>query len=48
MLAWGRQLRSGVNLGVRDTYADLSATVLDFLGVDGRLCGTSFLREIKK
>ena len=48
VLAWGRQLRSGVNLGVRDTYADLSATVLDFLGVDGRLCGTSFLREIKK
>ena len=21
---------------------------IDFLGVDGRLCGTSFLREIKK
>ena len=26
-------MQGGVNLGVRETYADISATVLDFLGL---------------
>ena len=45
-LVWGRGIRGGVNLGVRDTYADLSATVLDFFGVKNSLKGKSFLGEI--
>lgn len=47
LLVWGRKVRKGVNLGTRDTYADISATVLDFFGVDHALKGTSFLGEIR-
>jgi len=46
LLVWGKRLAAGVNLGVRDTYADLSATVLDYFGVANTLKGTSFLGEI--
>ena len=37
----------GVNLGVRATYADISATVLDYFGLANPLRGTSFLEELK-
>ena len=47
VLVWGKKLKGGVNLGVRETYADLSATVLDFFGVENTLKGTSMLHEIK-
>ncbi len=47
VLVWGKKLRGGVNLGIRETYADLSATVLDFFGVENTLKGTSMLSEIK-
>jgi phosphopentomutase len=46
VLFWGKKAKAGVNLGVRDTYADLSATVLDFFGVANTLKGTSMLPEI--
>lgn len=46
-LIWGKQMKRGVNFGVRDTYADLSATVLDVFGVENTIKGTSFLDEIK-
>ena len=48
VLVWGKNIRSGVNLGIRDTFADLSATVLDFFGIDNTLKGVSFLKEIQK
>ncbi|MBR5302426.1 MAG: phosphopentomutase [Clostridia bacterium] len=47
VLVWGRKLRAGVNLGIRETYADLSATVLDFFGIENTLKGTSMLDEMK-
>ena len=46
LLIWGQKLRGGVNLGVRDTYADIAATVLDFFGVESTVKGTSVLPEI--
>ena len=46
LLVWGRGLRPGVNLGTRQTYADISATVLDFFGMDKKLKGTSFLEQL--
>lgn len=48
LLVWGRRLRPGVNLGTRETYADISATVLDFFGVDKKLKGTSFLGQLAR
>lgn len=46
VLIWGKTAKQGVNLGVRDTYADLSATVLDFFGIENTLKGTSMLGQI--
>lgn len=48
LLVWGRGLRPGVNLGTRQTYADISATVLDFFGMDKKLKGTSFLEQLAR
>ena len=46
LLIWGEKLKGGVNLGVRDTYADIAATVLDFFGVESTVKGASVLPEI--
>ena len=35
-------IRRGTNLGVRETFADLGATIADVLGVKPPPCGTSF------
>ena len=35
-------------LGVRETFADVSATVLDFFGCSNPLNGTSFLKQISR
>ena len=47
MLAVGSRLKKGVNLGTRQSFADIGATVLEWFGVpaDG-ICGDSFLKEI--
>ena len=47
VLLWSKAMRGGVNLGVRETYADLSATVLDFFGVRNTIRGVSMLPEMK-
>ncbi len=47
VLLWSKKMAGGVNLGVRETYADLSATVLDFFGVENTIKGTSMLLEMK-
>ena len=46
LLIWGKKVKGGVNLGVRDTYADIAATVLDFFGVESTVKGSSMLPEI--
>ena len=49
LIIYGNKIKSGVNLGTRDTYADISATVLDVFGVDKtNTAGESFLREVEK
>ena len=46
LLVWGLGVEEGVNLGERQTFADVSATVLEALGCPEKLDGTSFYREI--
>ena len=46
LLVWGLGLEEGVNLGQRSTFADISATALEALGVQEKLDGTSFYRDI--
>ena len=37
-----------VNLGTRMSFADTGATVMEYLGVKGDICGKSYLKEILK
>ena len=46
VVAYGKKLRKGVDLGIRSTFADLGAPVCDLLGVEGTGFGTSFKEEI--
>ena len=47
ILAYGPQIKQGVNLHVRDTFADIAATIAEKLVIDFNV-GTSFLKEITK
>ncbi|HOB20060.1 MAG TPA: phosphopentomutase [Candidatus Atribacteria bacterium] len=42
ILVYGRSIKAGVNLGIRATYSDIGATVLDLLGIQPVLAGSSF------
>ena len=46
LLVWGLGLQEGVDLGERTTFADISATALEALGIPEKLDGTSFYRDI--
>ncbi len=48
LLVWGKQLRQGVDLGIRPTFADAGATIADYLGVGPLPTGQSFLPQILK
>lgn len=48
ILAYGKSVKSGVNLGARETFADIGASVYDYLGLGEWPCGTSFMGEIRK
>ena len=45
LLCWGPHVRPG-SLGIRETFADVSATVLDWFGLDDPLDGQSFKPQI--
>jgi len=46
LLVTGPQVRPGVDLGVRPTFADLGQTVAEYLGAAPLEAGTSFLGEV--
>ena len=48
MLAFGAPVRHGVNLGTRQSFADIGATVLEMLGVQGETAGESFWPLIRR
>ncbi|NLB89212.1 MAG: phosphopentomutase [Syntrophomonadaceae bacterium] len=49
LLVYGPKLKSNVDLGIRETFADVGQTVAEYLGVkvDADLAGVSFYKEIK-
>lgn len=47
ILAYGKTLKQNVDLGIRETYSDISATILDLFNME-KLNGTSFKNEILK
>lgn len=48
ILIYGKQIKENVNLGIRETFSDISATVLDILNMPKLENGTSFKNEISK
>jgi len=46
VLLYGAQVRAGVDLGTRDTFADLAQTLAEVFGVGPLKHGTSFLSDI--
>jgi phosphopentomutase len=47
LLVAGPRVRQGVDLGTRETFADVAATLAEAFGVARPDAGTSFLREIR-
>lgn len=45
-IMYGKSIKP-INYGTRDTFADIAATVLDYLGVSGRVEGTSLITNNK-
>lgn len=45
---YGKHVKPGTNLGTRPTFADISATILDYFGVKPQTTGTSLLKEFIK
>ena len=49
MLIYGAGIQGGVNLGTRSSFADISATILEYFGVPhGWTRGDSFLKAVQK
>lgn len=49
MLIFGQNIKSGVDLKIRNSFADISATVLDYFGIRQKdTAGESFLRQVIK
>lgn len=46
LLVYGRNLKNGVNLGIRGTFADIAQTIAEALGLKETSIGTSFLDMI--
>jgi len=46
VVVYGKQVKAGVNLGIRGSFADIDATVCEYLGAEKSPLGTSFLGEI--
>lgn len=42
----GPPVKEGINLGTRKTFADIAASILDYLDVPGETAGESFIGEI--
>ena len=47
MIAYGKKVKTGVNLGTRESFADIGATVLEWFDLSSdAIYGKSFLKEI--
>lgn len=46
LLVYGRRLRGGVNLGLRESFADVGATIARLMKIEGTGEGKSFAEEI--
>lgn len=47
LLVYGKNIRSGINLGIRKSFADLGQTIAEYLQLPSLAYGKSFYKEIK-
>ena len=47
LIVAGRRVRAGADLGTRETFADIGATIAEVLGARAPVVGRSFLREVR-
>lgn len=45
-VAYGNNIRKGINIGTRQSFADIAATVLEYFNIEQKVAGTSFLKDI--
>lgn len=48
LLVFGKRIKSGINLGTRESFSDIAKTIAQIFGVKNSLDGKSFLNEIMK
>lgn len=48
ILIYGNNIKNGINIGIRKTFADIGKSVLDYLNIENELVGQSFINEIIK
>ena len=46
LLIYGKKLKTGINLGIRKTFADLGQTIADIFGIEKLRNGISFKKDI--
>lgn len=46
LLMYGKNIKAGCNLGTRGTFADIGATIIEYLGINGQLDGKSMLDKV--
>ncbi|MCL2322491.1 MAG: phosphopentomutase [Oscillospiraceae bacterium] len=47
LLVYTKNMERGINLGTRDCFCDIGKTILDYLDVENKLNGVSFLSELR-
>jgi len=48
LMIYGQDVKAGVQLGTRQSFADIAATILDIFDLSGPISGTSFWSEINE
>lgn len=46
VLAYGEKIKAGAEIGTRKSFADISASICEYFGIENTLSGTSFIDEI--
>lgn len=46
LVVYGEKVKKGVNLGTRQSFSDIAATILEYFNVEQKVAGTSFLKDI--
>jgi phosphopentomutase len=44
----GNKIKAGINLGTKDTFSDIAATILDYFNIPVKTKGTTFLEQVLK